>query len=638
MRALFAAALAAGLPGIVHALDLPAITYEVVNNNRMFEQGDAEVFEKDLNTYLHCIDAANKHPSRMCRKYRKDGTINRGTRHEERIPNLRRRASFDEYRTSYDKTAMAYPAGFATDLKRTLVFRPQANAAAVTGRGAKCSWTLSSSAAKPIRAVKQSCASARFEVELEAAKAGKPPSFNGTVTLQVTNSKTTRHDFSVPVYSRDYLLVAFGDSFTSGEGNPEKNVIPGDKPVPAQWLDYRCHRTVFSYPVMLAHMLSLADPRHSVTLLHFGCSGARTTTGVMQPYLGALSPQQTRLLWRDTSDAIPNRWKTYGRQAGALKSQLEQAKSALAAAPNKIRPDLVVMSIGVNDMGLVPFLTAIAEDEFDLRELKRTWPRAPKACTLEEDEPRSEEAVISDNRRRLHLPFACLDKRLERLDKMLDRDLTPKSTYLMEYLNPLLDDQNRQCGLPHHRQLLERMLDELTPLEKLIGGFLYKTYLNRDELDFALRDFYKPLIATSRSAADRIGWQYIHASEQEHQRGFCARISWYHKFAASRARQGIIPGERLVSTGTLHPNTFGQYYAAMRALIATSKDDTFKEHNVYCLRGTKMASTLDKEPNPDGTFGFAWYIWNRHIAAEKGNLARNYHAGLSDAACTASRR
>jgi hypothetical protein len=289
-------------------------------------------------------------------------------------------------------------------------------------------------------------------------------------------------------------------------------------------------------------------------------------------------------------------------------------------------------------MGMVPLLTAIAEDEYDAEELAEDLKRSEGECVVEEREPNGESAVALDNRRRLAMSFGCLERRLKAVRKRMDEALAPRRTYMLEYLNPLLDEAGRPCGSEdEHDQLLDQMLDEVSAWEHVLGWLTGATDLNEHELEFARTQFYEPLIATTKKAANENGWKFISASRDEHRRGFCSRISWYHKFAASRERQGMIPGERLVSTGTLHPNTYGQYYAAMRALIATSFDQAFADHNVFCIRSAKMAAAEKGKPNPDGTYGFAWYIWNKDKANEKGRLAANYHAFLVDSTCKASR-
>ena len=99
-------------------------------------------------------------------------------------------------------------------------------------------------------------------------------------------------------------MIGFGDSFTSGEGNPERPALffcapwtGGNLPVRdrvslrvkdtrAQWTDRRCHRSVYSWQIRTALDAALADPHQFFTILPHGCSGATITEGILYGYNG----------------------------------------------------------------------------------------------------------------------------------------------------------------------------------------------------------------------------------------------------------------------------------------------------------------------------------------------------------------
>lgn len=100
---------------------------------------------------------------------------------------------------------------------------------------------------------------------------------------------------------RDELLVAIGDSFGSGEGNPDlagvldrKQATPRFSVDPV-WLDRRCNRSMHASPARAA-MLLAAVPRNgtdrrdrrSVSFLSFACSGAKITDGLLNRYDGVV--------------------------------------------------------------------------------------------------------------------------------------------------------------------------------------------------------------------------------------------------------------------------------------------------------------------------------------------------------------
>jgi hypothetical protein len=94
--------------------------------------------------------------------------------------------------------------------------------------------------------------------------------------------------FTQEVTVRDMLIVSIGDSYASGEGNPDVN-RSGDQP--AQWVDRRCHRSANSGPAQAAAALERADPHTSVTFLSFACSGA-TVNRVYRAYSDACPGDQ----------------------------------------------------------------------------------------------------------------------------------------------------------------------------------------------------------------------------------------------------------------------------------------------------------------------------------------------------------
>jgi hypothetical protein len=149
------------------------------------------------------------------------------------------------------------------------------------------------------------------------------------------------------VIVEDLLVVALGDSFASGESNPDRpitfgnrefvyepireeivtadggfslqsepeelKIAPGQNPraLPrrrmvdeekseqfrrdspeftkafydraAQWFSPDCHRSQYGYPVRVSLQLAVEDRRRAVTLVHLACSGAQVTEGLFVP-------------------------------------------------------------------------------------------------------------------------------------------------------------------------------------------------------------------------------------------------------------------------------------------------------------------------------------------------------------------
>lgn len=103
---------------------------------------------------------------------------------------------------------------------------------------------------------------------------------------------------STQVAVKDLLIVGLGDSFASGEGNPDvpvqfsadrryKNLYPrrarNDGSGEAQWLDETCHRSLYGHQLRAALQIGIENPQSAVTFLGYSCSGASVEEGLLGP-------------------------------------------------------------------------------------------------------------------------------------------------------------------------------------------------------------------------------------------------------------------------------------------------------------------------------------------------------------------
>ena len=166
---------------------------------------------------------------------------------------------------------------------------------------------------------------------------------------------------------RDLLIVGMGDSFGSGEGNPNqavafsaneryRNLYPvrsrNDVSSNAQWTDKLCHRSLYSHQLRAALQIAIENPQSSVTFLGYSCSGASIENGILGPqeYVERVSSQtnqqsfvtgsskdsQMRWLLRELCVAKPDKVGGYWTCPG------NQYRRSV---------DYLFMSIGGNDIG-----------------------------------------------------------------------------------------------------------------------------------------------------------------------------------------------------------------------------------------------------------------------------------------------
>ncbi len=129
---------------------------------------------------------------------------------------------------------------------------------------------------------------------------------------------------------RNILVVALGDSYASGEGNP-RNVKAWMKrggSLSPYWDDDGCRRSARGAPALAALGLERSSSTTSVTLIDVACSGATVDAGILGPQLGA---QQAT-------------------------SQIEQAARLMAGHA----ADAVLLTVGGNDVGFTSILQTCA--------------------------------------------------------------------------------------------------------------------------------------------------------------------------------------------------------------------------------------------------------------------------------------
>jgi hypothetical protein len=246
------------------------------------------------------------------------------------------------------------------------------------------------------------------------------PSDPKAVTGQATVTRTSSNgsQVNVTVAPRDRLVIGFGDSFTSGEGNPERlalfsgapwtggnlpardadPVSLSQKDTRAQWTDRWCHRSVYSWQIRSALTAALSDPRQSFTILPYGCSGATIMEGVLYGYNGVewSAPTDKGVIGSRSEIGLayqeicqPSAFRSYcssgGPWCGRTEAPTPRQESAAgfygAAGPAlrravmrcgptnifKRSADALLLDIGINDVGFASWAAGIVLQDPILR-------------------------------------------------------------------------------------------------------------------------------------------------------------------------------------------------------------------------------------------------------------------------------
>jgi lysophospholipase L1-like esterase len=210
----------------------------------------------------------------------------------------------------------------------------------------------------------------------------------------------------------DLFVVGMGDSFGSGEGNPDVPVrLSPDRAADyglsyvgtpllgyparvgdwkdigdrkfidenARWHDQACHRSLYSHQLRAALQLAVEDPHRAVTFVGFACSGAETTWGLFLHYKGNE--------WVPNPPDLPQISAIAEAQCGGhgardydlpeayhINEKIPELKGGLVLkkcdADRARKIDLLLLSVGGNDIGFARLVAnAVLADKSILRRL-----------------------------------------------------------------------------------------------------------------------------------------------------------------------------------------------------------------------------------------------------------------------------
>jgi len=255
--------------------------------------------------------------------------------------------------------------------------------------GATCAWTFDDG-----QGPRQSTLDCAEPINLRVAQG-----LTTAVTVDVSSGADAPQRVTTEIAVRDILIAGLGDSVASGEGNPDKQIALADEgfcfqsylggpgseyfrpsragykggracgsPGPLQawqrhsavWFNPACHRSLYSYQTRTALALAVRYPHIAVTYLPLACTGATIADGL-------LGSQRARecLITKSGVDC-----------QGKVNAQLAELRDALAAAKRRQpdrKLDLVLLSIGANDIGFSELVANVIVDSGTERALfKRT--------------------------------------------------------------------------------------------------------------------------------------------------------------------------------------------------------------------------------------------------------------------------
>jgi hypothetical protein len=332
---------------------------------------------------------------------------------------------------------------------------------------------------------------------------------------------------------RDLFIVGLGDSYASGDGNPDRPVRFDDRKsisyeadagnkltgyparagdwrainslkftqTDADWLDTPCRRSLYGHQLRAALQLALEDPHRAVTFASFACWGAHIVQGLFVPQSSSklqpgLSPRS------QLSDVAALQCGTHAPEARHWPSTFDRGGTVptlkdltVLVCPRRFaRPiDLLLLSVGGNDIGFSQLVAdAILGNELPFRHLSGVV-----GMTIEANEAESQLSILREKlsslnralRLLLHIPWS-------QSERIILTGYPPIS---------LMDQSADTC--PSGRQGMT-----------VIPGFS----LNAQKARSAER-VSESLHQTMAKAAGEMGWTFVDAFRPEFaRRGYCA--------------------------------------------------------------------------------------------------------------------
>jgi hypothetical protein len=347
-----------------------------------------------------------------------------------------------------------------------------------------------------------------------------------------------------------FVIIAFGDSYASGEGDPEVagsyaiDGRPGTAEIWTRTSDatafdaaWRCHRSPKAGAARAAATLQAKYPAINIVFASFACSGAQADSGLLGVYTGSDDHFVT---------------------SPPVASQISQAETFLATQPDR-HVDAIVMNIGGNDAHFADIIRdCLFIPDVPLPQLSASAPLVLKGC---ESNPYTR-ANFTTGLASLAGPNGLYGQ----INSAFNTRLAPGRVYLTEVPNPTRGSDGQFCHLSGPSPYNKATRDE--------ARFIETTVMNGLNTQFR----------TSAAQMQPRPWVVVSGIADDYRtHGICSATSWFRSADEAMRIQGpevftfhlTAPDGSQVSVGALssgflHPNSAG--YVAIGNRIAAQLD------------------------------------------------------------------
>lgn len=333
---------------------------------------------------------------------------------------------------------------------------------------------------------------------------------------------------------KDILILSFGDSYSSGEGNPEQpvslisdsfndydrsstigrivqyfpvredmgTVKPLDQrffgDLSASWTNTQCHQSLYSQHTKAALHFALEHPHLSVTYANYSCTGAQVYEGILNAWWGRDdvsdksfddAPQLVKAL-RDLCEQHDRFSDTEWTKGNRNDSDFDSKAAIIPQCPKPLikKVDAVLLSIGGNDVGFANMIVNSALDAPKVFPKARQW---VYGLWRKAERPQTFDTGLK-------LAKSLIPNRYQILSAQLKSKLSvsPNIVILSAYPDVSTDESGATCKLPNVGMDVHSILGMKNPQTSL------------DVANFA-KEFHGIMQAESRKQGWRFADQYL---------------------------------------------------------------------------------------------------------------------------------
>jgi lysophospholipase L1-like esterase len=330
---------------------------------------------------------------------------------------------------------------------------------------------------------------------------------------------------------RDIVIVGLGDSFASGEGNPDvpvefaearrhRNLYPRRKvdgaAGSAQWTDRLCHRSPYGHQFRAALQIGIENPQAAVTFLDYSCSGAGVEEGILGPQQYVERQSMTGMTSQPA--AIPlsggNKDSQIYRLLRDVCLEKPKEKKGLWTCPDdsyRRNIDFVFLSVGGNDIGFANVVAWATLREGASATIAKFFGATVSAKQFAENM----REVLPGAYARLAKAFETALPVYSAGDKVFDAS----RVVLTAYPDPVTDETGNICKAGGDDE------EDLYPVNQALDGFSSWLVASNSRLS-AVHESLGTLHKTMRDLAGDHGWSFagrIYGERMFEGHGFCAR-------------------------------------------------------------------------------------------------------------------